>query len=186
MSCDVGPFDVCGHFSGRAPRGVARAVNPHSFQPNRLLCSLLSQRAHECCMTLHAVGFAYAPTVTSRAVRSYRTFSPLPDLRFPLLVPEPSAVILCGTVPLLPVNLIPGGWALPTTVVLSCSDFPLCLGVCQGPAAAWPCRIRFSNSVRRCGRSARDTLAAECSGRLRGRCTGDGPFTPRVRAAIRS
>ena len=29
-------------------------------------------------MILHAVGFAIAPDVTTRAVRSYRTFSPLP------------------------------------------------------------------------------------------------------------
>ena len=96
------------------------------------------------CLALHPVGFAMPASLTAAAVRSYRTFSPLPAFAeaaagkpaSPGALPQVSQAsplrrgpgrryIFCGTFPIL---LRPSGfaerWALPTTAVQWCSDFP--------------------------------------------------------------
>ena len=65
-------------------------------------------------------GVYHASDVTTAAVRSYRTFSPLP---WRLLTGAlPGRYIFCGTFPMLRA----ARWALPTALFWRCSDFPLC------------------------------------------------------------
>ena len=64
------------------------------------------------CLALLLVEFDYATGVTIRAVRSYRTFSPLP---------AKLAVIFCATFPGLNARR-----TLSATILLWSPDFPLC------------------------------------------------------------
>ena len=66
-------------------------------------------------------GVYHAGRLTAPAVRSYRTFSPLPAP-----FEGRRRCIFCGTFPVRTQRRIasPGRWALPTTAVQRCSDFP--------------------------------------------------------------
>ena len=101
-------------------------------------------RATESLLGLAPGGVCHAGALTSPAVRSYRTISPLPSFAkapraSPLRFGERRRYIFCGTFPV-PARRrtgMPRRWALPTTVVQRCSDFP-------PPPRPWPGRGRPS------------------------------------------
>jgi len=110
---------------------VAPAVHPPPLRPNQSSHAGLRRRGGKL-RDLARGGVFHAPSVTRRAVRSYRTFSPLPDPlrgRPKAPAPRPSAVSSLWHCPApateTPVARRPvaGGWALPTAVFCRARTF---------------------------------------------------------------
>ncbi len=109
---EAGPGD---HFSCRAVADAIRVNDPSdlpaSFRPDRP-----SGSRRRGLRDLARGGVYIAPTVTSRAVRSYRTLSPLP-------VPPGGAIGGLLSAALALARDRTGGWALPTTVSFRARTF---------------------------------------------------------------
>ncbi len=101
------------------PTRSMRSTRPHSDRTGRLTPENRRQRGlHD----LARSGACLAPTVTSRAVRSYRTISPLPVLTPGKAQPKPSAVFFLWRCPSPATD---GRVGVVHHCVLPCSDFPL-------------------------------------------------------------
>src|SRR5206468_3952023 len=100
-------------------------------------------RATQELLDLARGGVFRAPPVTGRAVRSYRTFSPLPDPALRRAIGGLFSVALSRA---RDPSLIPGGWALPTAVSCRSRTFlrPRAL-----PSWAAPARSPRGSAARR-------------------------------------
>ena len=103
---------------------AAQAVYPRAIHPGRVPDMLPHPRTLR---DLSRGGVCHALAVTSEAVVSYTTFSPLPDPMTSLRSPRGHRrYVLCGTVPLLPVGPNrPGRVGVTHHRAMPCSDFPL-------------------------------------------------------------
>jgi hypothetical protein len=107
------------HFSGAAVaddlwRTMSCLTDLQACDPLRPRTTGTPANRRWSCLQLHAVGFAVPRPSPERAVRSYRTFSPLPSAE------AGWRSVLCGTFP----DSQPEPVGVTHHRVLSCSDFP--------------------------------------------------------------
>jgi len=119
-------------------RPLPSGSSPKGKRPTR------DRRPEPCqdrCLALHPVGFAVPGD--SRRPRCALTapFHPYPSQRS-------GRYVFCGTIPCATAQRPPGRWALPTTVVQRCSDFPLSLAG-ERPSSCQP--LHSIHAIRRLG-----------------------------------